>query len=461
MMRHQLGTATAVLALTLSSGPVAAQSKAPSSSAAPPAAAQSDLCRDLVQFLERRGDSKPAAPVSLDQARTYQHDNSILACRDGATRIQQAGITLPAALLAAVKAPASAQRTADGADVLVQPGTPAVTVQQQRPEITVRQPQPVVTVNIPQPEITVRMPKPDVNVARGQPQVQVVQSAQPQVQVQRADQQPVIRYESAEPKVVVNRAKGQPQVRVESAAQNQDGTNGPQRQVRQISASELTDMDVMNGRGQQVGDVERLVRGQDKQLYAVVGHGGTFGLGEKEIVLPVDHLTMHDGRLMVVGLTDDQIKAMPGYDAKAGTYSDVEASALAPLSIAAVTPVPNVDPADVTGTTGNAATRTFQVSNVLKKDIYNVKGQQVGDVERVLVGEGDTMYVVIGHGGFLGLGEKQILLPFDHITVRDGRLTVAGLTDEQIKALPEFDGNARGYRDADRSRKAEFQVSRG
>ncbi|GJE04295.1 PRC-barrel domain-containing protein [Methylobacterium isbiliense] len=443
------------LAVTVSPAAVLAQTNTAS------ATAQADLCRDLVTFLERRGEAKPASPISVDQAKIYQRDNNIVACRDGAVRLQQAGVTLPAALLAVVKVPSTAQRSADGADVLVQPGTPSVTVQQQRPEITVHQPQPVVTVTIPQPEITLRMPQPDVHVARGQPQVQVVQSEQPQIQVQRPDQQPVIRYESAEPKVVVNRAQGQPQVRVEPMTPHQASKGTPDRQVRQVSAAELTDMDVMNGRGQQIGDVERLVRGEDKKLYAVVGHGGLFGLGEKEIALPVDRLMMHDGRLMIVGLSDEQIKAMPGYNAKAGKYTEVEASALAPLTVAMVTPAPNVDATDVTGTTRNGVTRSFQVSDLLRKDIYNVQGQQLGDIERVLVGVDDKMYVVIGHGGFLGLGEKQILLPFDRIKVRDGRLTVSGLTDEQIKAIPEFDRNVRGYRDADRNRQAEFAVYRG
>lgn len=208
MTSPRLSAAMTALALTVSPGAVLAQT-----TPAAPGASQADLCRDLVAFLERRGDAKPASPISVDQAKTYQRDNNIVACRDGAVRIQQAGVTLPAALLAVVKVPSTSQRTAEGADILVQPGTPSVTVQQQRPEITVRQPQPVVTVTIPQPEITLRMPQPDVNVARGQPQVQVVQSAQPHVQVQRTDQQPVIRYESAEPEVVVNRAQGQPQVR--------------------------------------------------------------------------------------------------------------------------------------------------------------------------------------------------------------------------------------------------------
>jgi sporulation protein YlmC with PRC-barrel domain len=456
MMRSQLGTALAALAFTVSPGAVLAQTNA-----SPPGAAQADLCRDLVTFLERRGDTKPASPVSVDQAKSFQRDNDIVACRDGVVRVQQAGITLPAALLAVVKVPNAAQRTAEGADVLVQPGSPTVTVQQQRPEITVRQPQPVVTVNIPQPEITVRMPQPDVNVARGRPQVQVVPSEQAQVQVQPAGQQPLIRYESAEPRVVVNRAQGAPQVRVEAMAQDPAGSSTAGRQVRQVSASALTAMDVMNGRGQQVGDVERLVRGEDKKIYAVVGHGGLFGLGEKQILLPVDRLMMHDGRLMIVGLTDEQIKAMPSYDAKAGRYSEVEASALAPLTVAAVPPAPGVDAAEITGTTGTPAARSFQVSTLLQKDIYNPQGQQLGDIERVLVGVDDKMYVVIGHGGFLGLGEKQILLPFDRIKVREDRLTVTGLTDDQIKAIPEFDRNARGYRDADRNRQADFPTYQG
>ncbi|MGE3539660.1 MAG: DUF4142 domain-containing protein [Candidatus Tectimicrobiota bacterium] len=257
--------------------------------------------------------------------------------------------------------------------VTVQQPQPQVTVRQPQPEILVRQPQPTVTVDIPQPEIIVRMPRPDVDVAMAQPQVQVhqpqpqvhiaqseaqpqvqVQSTQPQVSVQQeanrpdvqvqGENQPLVRYERAEPKVVVNQPQGQPQVRVETigegqqdrpaTAAQQDARSGspapsqPQQQATRsedteaqttgavsgaqaLTVSQINRLNLYNGQGNELGDVERVVESSDGTRYIVIGAGGFLGIGEKEVSIPLDRLTLRGDRLVIQGLTDDQIRAMP------------------------------------------------------------------------------------------------------------------------------------------------------
>jgi predicted outer membrane protein len=270
--------------------------------------------------------------------------------------------------------------------VTVQQPQPRVTVRQAQPEILVRQPQPTVTVDIPQPEIIVRMPQPDVNVAMAQPQVQVnqpqpqvqvvqpqrkpevnVERAQPQVMVQqsgrepnvdvqRTEGQPTVRYERAEPRVVVNQAQGQPTVRVERMGEGEQP--GPERQAaaqqpaadrqgearqdaqtrtttaasaqrpgettgaispgaQQVAVSRITDMNLYNTRNEQLGDVERVIQGHDGKTYIVIGHGGFLGLGEKKVAVPLERVAMRGDRLIIQGMTDDQIKAMPAWNADA------------------------------------------------------------------------------------------------------------------------------------------------
>jgi|GEM_PF-1105240 len=87
-------------------------------------------------------------------------------------------------------------------------------------------------------------------------------------------------------------------------------------------------------------------------------------------------------------------------------------------------------------------------STLIGKSIYTGLGDNaevVGDVnDMVMSGDGRAEAVVVGVGGFLGLGEKQVAISFERLTVSeiDGQtwLTIDS-TREQLEAAPEFDGS--------------------
>lgn len=256
--------------------------------------------------------------------------------------------------------------------VTVQQAQPNVTVRQAQPEIIVRQPAPTVTVDIPQPEIIVRMPPPDVSVAQAQPQVEVRQP-QPQVQIVQPQQPPQVQVNRAEPQVTVQPA--QPQVTL------QQGQAQPQVRYERAEAQ----VRVNQAQGQPNVRVEQ---------------------------------------------------TQPGQQAQAPAAGAVAQDPTTTASIGA----------------GAGQMRPFAAQDLMNREVYNLRGEQLGDIERVLIGQGNRAYVVIGHGGFLGLGEKQILLPLEQIRVQGDRLVMPGLNDDQIRAMPEFRMNAaQGYREADRA----------
>jgi sporulation protein YlmC with PRC-barrel domain len=58
-------------------------------------------------------------------------------------------------------------------------------------------------------------------------------------------------------------------------------------------------------------------------------------------------------------------------------------------------------------------------------DVYNERGEQLGDVEGVVRSAVDNKnYVVIDHGGFLGLGEKRIALSMEGLMAQGDRIIV-------------------------------------
>jgi hypothetical protein len=70
-------------------------------------------------------------------------------------------------------------------------------------------------------------------------------------------------------------------------------------------------------------------------------------------------------------------------------------------------------------------------------------------VSRVVEDTNDgQIYVIIGHGGFLGLGEKEIAMAPQNLLVdTDGQLVITGLTEEQITDMPEYEHDEDRFRE--------------
>ncbi len=45
-------------------------------------------------------------------------------------------------------------------------------------------------------------------------------------------------------------------------------------------------------------------------------------------------------------------------------------------------------------------------------------------------------------GGFLGMGTKYVVVPFNSLQVRDNKMVLAGATKKSLKGLPEFKYNS-------------------
>jgi sporulation protein YlmC with PRC-barrel domain len=83
------------------------------------------------------------------------------------------------------------------------------------------------------------------------------------------------------------------------------------------------------------------------------------------------------------------------------------------------------------------------VANYYKQNVYDPSDTKIGQISDVLLSkEGKVNAFMIAVGGFLGVGEKDVAVPFDavHATEKDGKwyLTMSA-TKDSLK-------NARGYK---------------
>ena len=93
-------------------------------------------------------------------------------------------------------------------------------------------------------------------------------------------------------------------------------------------------------------------------------------------------------------------------------------------------------------------------STLIGSTVYSPANETVGDINDLIVGlDGKVQGVVIGVGGFLGLGEKDVAVKMDQITVQpedanksNVRLILAS-TKADLEAAPEFKSVAAQIRE--------------
>ncbi|OJF90399.1 PRC-barrel domain-containing protein [Pararhizobium antarcticum] len=120
-------------------------------------------------------------------------------------------------------------------------------------------------------------------------------------------------------------------------------------------------------------------------------------------------------------------------------------------------------PADATTTMGSAQTTPAAGSNYLTmqgqdqisantyigQSVYNSADESIGEIsDLIFTMDGSVEAAVIGVGGFLGIGEKNVAVPLDTITVTavpdsdELKLTTAETADT-LNAAPEFKTKAQ------------------
>jgi hypothetical protein len=76
---------------------------------------------------------------------------------------------------------------------------------------------------------------------------------------------------------------------------------------------------------------------------------------------------------------------------------------------------------------------------MLGKPVFNERGEKVGKIDDIIVTPDQAVsYVIVGAGGFVGLGRHDVAIPAGRLQVQDGKFVLPGATKEAIKALPKF-----------------------
>jgi len=205
---------------------------------------------------------------------------------------------------------------------------------------------------------------------------------------------------------------------------------------------------VYNGSGddaQKIGKVDDVVfDASGKAKSAIIGVGGFLGVGAKDVAFDYAKLQWAEkngDRWLVATTTKDELTAQPAFDRKPYDPAPTQASDTTQPANSTTAQAPAAAPAKKAD--GNLAT------NIMGESVYNGTAddaQKIGDVKDiVLAKDGKAESLVIGVGGFLGMGTKNVTYDFAKAkwAEKNGdRWLVAETTKEELQAQPDFNRKA-------------------
>jgi sporulation protein YlmC with PRC-barrel domain len=88
---------------------------------------------------------------------------------------------------------------------------------------------------------------------------------------------------------------------------------------------------------------------------------------------------------------------------------------------------------------------TDRVSQIIGKTVVDSQDKKVGEVEDLLTDNGRISYVILSHGGLLGIGEKYVPIPWNQFASQGGKVRVdssgdimVNISKERLEKAPNF-----------------------
>ncbi|MGR3630792.1 MAG: PRC-barrel domain-containing protein [Limimaricola soesokkakensis] len=392
-------------------------------------------------------------------------------------------------------------------DVTVNEGQPEILIRQAPATITMDMPQPTIRIEQPAPEIIITMPDPTVDVANTQPQVEIRQAdpvvtvtqARPQVElelqrapegseggiqvtdratgetfatgeaagearalenaevqlttveptityeesrdgenanvsVQRAE--PQIRFESAEPVIEFTQAgepviemvqTGEPVVTINEAAMEGEAApvmDNPEAEAEMESEAAVDTEEALEAEAEtELAEAGAEVEGAAEEVEAEMAEAGAeieSEAAEAEAAIETEAAEV-EGEVVEMETVEAETAEMTdeAMIESTGPVVEREGFAMVPANEIAVT--------DLEGST-----------------VYGINDERIGDIGDIMVDDqGQIQNVVVEVGGFLGIGEKPVAIPFDQMSVlrsEAGEVRVfIEATEEQLESMQEVE----------------------
>jgi hypothetical protein len=81
----------------------------------------------------------------------------------------------------------------------------------------------------------------------------------------------------------------------------------------------------------------------------------------------------------------------------------------------------------------------YRATKIIGATVTNDANDTIGKIDDLIVGEnGKAPFAVLSVGGFLGLGNRLVVVPYSSLKFADDKLMLPGGSKDELRALPEF-----------------------
>jgi hypothetical protein len=81
----------------------------------------------------------------------------------------------------------------------------------------------------------------------------------------------------------------------------------------------------------------------------------------------------------------------------------------------------------------------YRASKIIGSNVVNDANEGIGKVDDLIVSaDGKAPFAVLAVGGFLGLGNRLVVVPYASLKFAEDKIMLPGGSKDELRALPEF-----------------------
>ena len=80
----------------------------------------------------------------------------------------------------------------------------------------------------------------------------------------------------------------------------------------------------------------------------------------------------------------------------------------------------------------------YRISEMIGRPVTNPAGEKIGTIDDFIVQRDKVLMTIISVGGFLGIGDRKIAIPYASLVVSPNRIILPGATKAAVGKLPPF-----------------------
>jgi sporulation protein YlmC with PRC-barrel domain len=82
----------------------------------------------------------------------------------------------------------------------------------------------------------------------------------------------------------------------------------------------------------------------------------------------------------------------------------------------------------------------YRMSKLIGSGVINDKNEKIGTLDDVIADKKELNFAVLQVGGFLGLGGRLVVVPYESLVIDDNgqKVTLPGASKDELKKLAEF-----------------------